>query len=121
MPKIDPLLNDVQARLHGRPVQETAGPAPSSDKQLADHIAARMAGAPADANLGDRFTPSDSGGTLTPGSAEEEARAKLEQLDDGSDILAALGDPADELHATAKRLLAAYVALVEIERKRAGQ
>jgi len=51
--------------------------------------------------------------------AEEEARAKLDELD--PEIIVAIDDPADPSHATAVRLLAAYVALVTIGRKKAAQ
>jgi hypothetical protein len=124
MPKIDPLLNDVKARLKGQPADMTTATSsppynPVSRDKMTAGISAKLHGsqapgdwAPTDANA--PSDPTDASGQ----SAEDEARDKLSQLDDGSDIIAAIDNPDDELHATAVRLLKAYTALVEQERKR---
>jgi hypothetical protein len=50
--------------------------------------------------------------TTDTGTAEDEARSKLDQ-----DVLAAIDDETDPGHAAAVRLLKAYTQLVEIERR----
>jgi hypothetical protein len=130
MPKPNPFLDHVKAKLHGQPTDMTTatssppyappGEPVSRDKAMTAGISAKLHGSQAPADtfaLGDQTDQqANDGNAQTP---EEEARDKLSQLDDGSDIIAALDNPDDELHATAKRLLAAYVALVELRRKKA--
>jgi hypothetical protein len=123
VPKPSPFLDHVKARLGGENTPTPPGEPVSRDKMTAG-ISTMLRGGQAPRDItGDPTSPpydqqANDGNQQT---AEEEARAKLEQLDDGSEILAALDDPSDELHATAVRLLKAYTALVEQERKTAAQ
>jgi hypothetical protein len=125
MPKPNPLLDHVKSKLRGENPATPPGEPVSRDKSMAAEISAQLRGkqAPRDITGYDQPTAGDTEDTQTSDTqtAEDEARDKLSQLDDGSEILAALDDPSDELHATAKRLLAAYTALVTIERKKGGQ
>jgi hypothetical protein len=101
---------------HGQ--QDGTGPAPSGPtrpgQKMVDAIRAKLAAGPQ--APGDTLTPGD---TNDAQSIEAEARDKLDQLD--PQIIVAIDDVADPSHAVAVRLLAAYVALVKIERQKAAQ
>jgi hypothetical protein len=118
-------LQFISDKLAGRPVQEPPDPPMSREKAMTAGISASLKGGQAPRDITGDPTSSPYSGDQTDqtandgtGTAEEEARSKLEQLD--PEILAAIDNPDDELHATAVRLLAAYTALVTLERKKVG-
>jgi hypothetical protein len=124
MPRPDPSLDFISQKMRGGNPPTPAGPPPSRDKTMVASVSAKLRGEPLSAGPAD-WAPTDANAPSDPTdasgqTAENEARDKLGQLDDGSDIIAAIDNPDDELHATAVRLLKAYTALVEQERKKAA-
>jgi hypothetical protein len=116
--KTDKTVAFISDKLHGRPVSTPPGEPVNRDQMMTSAIHDKLQAGPT--APGDTLTPGDT--TDAPAndaaSIEAEARDKLDQLD--PQIIVAIDDPADPSHAVAVRLLAAYVALVKIERQKAG-
>ena len=99
----------ISDKLHGRPVSTPPGDPVPQGQALKDHIASRLAAGPQP--ITDQLTPGDAVDQQANDAAsiEEEARSRLD-----ADALAGV----DEGNPWAKRLLAATIKLVEIERAR---
>jgi hypothetical protein len=121
--KTDKARDYIHQKLSGGNPPTPPGEPDNRDKLMAAGLSAKLRGEQitADPAEGLRpWAPTDAGAPSDPTdasgqSAEEEARSRLEQ-----DVLDAVDNPDDELHAVAVRLLTAYTALVTLERKKAG-
>jgi hypothetical protein len=116
MPRIDPALDDIKARMRGGN-PPTPGEPVSRDKLMAAGVSTMLRGGMAPNDItGDPTSPPYSGDQTDTTSAKDEAYQAMEP-----DLQAACDDASDPNHDVAMRVWKAETQWLEIQRAKGGQ